>query len=155
MEDSFALLYEQPLNKNVLRFNDAFGSIRRSMESTEIFFGFIFKRNVLEGLIGDSAQVSGRISRLTWKPLRTYLNIPYVNLQSDLKGAIRDSDIDELENLKRQIEKQAPYQEDHSEDLFDVNCCKNNINPLTNCQFPKINFLFNHLKFFPIIHKYL
>ncbi len=80
------------------------------------------------------------ISRLTWKPLRTYLNISYVNLQSDLKGAIRDSDIDELENLKRQIEMQASHQEDQSEDLFDVNCYKNSINPLTKLSIPKNKF---------------
>jgi hypothetical protein len=53
--------------------------------STEIVFGSIFKRNVLEGLIGDSAQVLGKSSRLTSKPLRTYLNMFYVNLQSDSK----------------------------------------------------------------------
>jgi hypothetical protein len=30
-----------------------------------------------------------------------------------------------------QIEKQASYQEDHREDLFDINYCKNNIYPFT------------------------
>jgi hypothetical protein len=65
--------------------------------------------------------------RLTWKPLRAYLNIFYVKLILDIEGAILDSDIDELENLKNQIEMQATYQEDHSEGLFHINYCKNNI----------------------------
>jgi hypothetical protein len=48
--------------------------------STEIVFGCIFKHNLLGGLVGESAQVLHKIFRLTWKPLKTFLNISYVNL---------------------------------------------------------------------------
>jgi hypothetical protein len=34
---------------------------------------------------------------------------------------------------------QATYQEDHSEGLFHINYCKNNIILWQNCQFLKIN----------------
>ncbi len=79
MEDSFAFIYEQPLNENVLRdplmLLNALLNVGFNVVSTEIVFGCIFKRNVLGGLIGDSAQVLHKISRSTWKPLRTFLKI--------------------------------------------------------------------------------
>jgi hypothetical protein len=73
--------------------------------STEIVFGSIFKGNVFGGLIGNSAQVLDMISRLTWKPLRTYLNISYVNLQSGLKGAIRDCKLKTKLRIKKTTTK--------------------------------------------------
>jgi hypothetical protein len=55
--------------------------------SIKIAFGCIFKRDVLGGLIGDSAQVLDKISRLRWKLLRIYLNISYFTLQLDIEGS--------------------------------------------------------------------
>ncbi len=101
---------EQPQNENVLRYPmmplDALLSDHFNGVSTEIVFGSIFKRNVSGSLIGNSAQVLDKISRLTWKSLRNYLNIFYVELQLDIKGSNSHSDIDELKNLKSQIEMQ-------------------------------------------------
>jgi hypothetical protein len=68
MEDSFALIYEQRLNENLLRdpmmLLDTFLNVGFNRVSTEIVFGCIFKRDLL-GLIGESTQVLHKISCLT------------------------------------------------------------------------------------------
>jgi hypothetical protein len=73
--------------------------------STEIVFGSIFKGNVFGGLIGNSAQELDMISRLTWKSLRNYLNITYVNLQSGLKRVIHDCKLKSKLHIKKTIAK--------------------------------------------------
>ncbi len=73
--------------------------------STEIVFGSIFKGNVFGGLIGNSAQVLDMNSRLTWKPLRNYLNISYVSLQSGLKRVIDDCKLKAKLRIKKTTAK--------------------------------------------------
>jgi hypothetical protein len=79
------------------------GKLHQRYDSSSLSFLLILEQ-VLGCLIGDSAQVLDKISRLTCKSLRNYLNISYVNLQLDLEGRIRDSDIEELKNPKHRIE---------------------------------------------------